>query len=288
MSGGGSDKTVTQTNAVPEFMKPYVEGYMKRSQQVADLPYQAYGGQTVAQMNPYQTAGLGMAAQRGMNGSPVNSAAGAELTKTLSGGYLNNNPYMDALVNQAQGDVTRNYQNVIAPQLDALDARSGSFGNSGVQNVLGQSQYQLGQTLGDISTNLRGQDYANERNRMQGAISLAPQIANQDYVDANAVIGAGGAFQNQNQANLNDQYNRWQEQQNYPYKQLDTLGRGVGMNFGGTSAQTGDLGGGGSGGMARGALGGAAAGASIGSVVPVIGTGIGALGGGVLGAMGGK
>lgn len=234
---GGSD-TVTNTTSIPEWVRPYAENYMQRSQQTADLPYQPYGGQTVAQLNPYQTAGYQATANRAMQGSPVNDAASGELQKTLSGSYLGSNPYLQGQIDKASGDVTRHYSDVIAPQIDALDARSGSFGNSGVQNVLGQSRYQLGDTLANISTQMRGQDYGNERNRMQGAVGMAPTIANQDYVDANALTNAGAAVQGQEQANLSDASGRFQEAQAYPYKQLSTLGQGLGMNYGSTSTGT--------------------------------------------------
>jgi hypothetical protein len=269
---GGSDEV--STSGIPEWMRPYAETFMQRSQDVADLPYTPYSGSTVAQLNPYQTGALDATAQRAMQGSPVNDAASGELQKTLGGGYLNNNPYMESLVNQAQGDVVRNYQTAIAPQIDALDARSGSFGNSGVQHVLGESRYQLGDTLGRISTNLRGNDYAAERNRMQGAVGMAPSIANQDYVDAQQLLTAGSAYQTQDQANQSDAYRRFQEAQQHPYKQLDTLGKGLGMNFGTTTTAPGAN-------PMAGAAGGALAGYQLGG-------GWGAAAGGAAGAMGGK
>jgi hypothetical protein len=272
---GGSDQQ-TSTTGIPDWMRPYAETFMQRSQDVADLPYTPYGGSTVAQMNQYQTGALDATAQRAIQGSPVMDAASGELQKTLGGGYLNNNPHMDSLVNRAQGDVIRNYQTGIAPQIDALDARSGSFGNSGAQHVMGESRYQLGQTLGDISTSLRGGDYAAERNRMQGAIGMAPGIANQDYVDAQQLLSAGNAYQTQDQANKNDAYRRFQEAQNHPYKQLDTLGKGLGMNFGSTTTASGPQGS-----PWAGAAGGALAGYQLGGPW-------GAAGGGALGAMGGK
>jgi hypothetical protein len=276
MAGGSSEST---TSGPPDWAVPHFQQFLQRGQQVADMPYQPYTGQTVAQFNPYQTQALDATAQRAIYGSPVNNAASGELTKTLSGGYLNNNPYMDSLVNQAQGDVIRNYQDAILPSIDALDARSGSFGNSGVQAVLGQSRYQLGQTLGDISTNLRGADYAAERNRMQGAVGMAPTIANQDYVDANALLQAGGAYQGQEQRNLGDAYARFTEARDYPKQQLATLGSTLGMNYGSQMTGPGPN-------KGAGALGGALGGAQLGAMFGgPYGAAIGA-GGGAL--MGGK
>lgn len=222
---GGSD-TIQQNN-IPDWAVPAAQNYLNFSQQVASQPYQGYDGQTVAQLNPYQTAGYNAQAQRAMQGSPVSDAASSQLTDTLNGKYLNNNPYLDQLVGQAQGDVLSG--------MDVLNARSGSFGNSGIQqNTVRQ--------LGDVSTNIRGADYANERNRQLSALGYAPSIANQDYTDAQQLISAGQGFQQQEQRNLSDEYARFTEARDYPQQQLATLGKGLGLNFGSSTTQPGSNG----------------------------------------------
>lgn len=229
MSGGGE----TTTTSLPKWAVPYAQNFLQRSQQVANIPYTPYKGQTVAQFNPFQTQALNATAQRAIEGSPVNAAAQDEITKTLSGDYLSaGNPYLTGLIDKASGDVTRNYNNVIRPQQDSLMARSGSFGNAGVQSTINEQARGLGDTLANISTTLRGQDYSAERGRQLSALGLAPGIANQDYVDANALFGAGQAFQTQDQLNLSDQYRRFQEARDYPKEQLKTLGQGLGINYG--------------------------------------------------------
>jgi len=219
----GGTETV-QTQNFPDWATPYAQNYLGFAQQVADTPYTPYTGATVAQMNPYQTGALDAIAQRAYQGSPVSNAAAGELTKTLQGGYLNANPYLDQQIDLASRDVMRN--------MDVLNARSGSFGNSGIQEVTARS-------LGDIATNMRGQNYQAERGRMQGAIGMAPTIANQDYVDAGQLLNAGGAYQQQQQANLSDAYGRFREARDYPQQQLATLGKGLGMNYGSSTTQPG-------------------------------------------------
>jgi len=211
-------------------MIPYYRDYLSRSQQTADMPYNPYQGQTVAQLNPYQTGALDATATRAMQGSPVVNAASGELQRTLGGDYLNQgNPYLTNVIDKTLGDVTRNYNNVIRPQQDALMARSGSFGNSGVQSTINDQVYGLAGQLGGLASQMRYQDYGAERNRMGNAVNQAPLIANQDYVDANALGQAGAQYQGQEQANLSDQYRRFQESQNYPRQQLDIMGRGLGI-----------------------------------------------------------
>lgn len=216
---GGTD-TATQTTEMPSWLVPFIQNYAQTSQNVANLPYTPYQGQTVADLNPYQVQGLNAQAARAVNGSPVMNAGSSELQKTLSGGYLNNNPYLDAIVNKAGQDITGNMTNI--------DARAGSFGNSGVQSATAKA-------LADSAMNLRYNDYSNERGRMMSGLSMAPTYANQDYTDAAALQAAGQRFQQNQQANLTDQYQRFQEAQQYPYKQLDTLGKGVGLNAGQTT-----------------------------------------------------
>lgn len=216
---GGMD-TTTQTTTVPNWAQPYLQNYMQSAANVAGQPYTPYAGQTVADLNPFQVQGLNAQANRAAQGSPVVDAASGELQKTLSGGYLGANPYLDGVINLANRDVMTS----LAP----VEARSGSFGNSGVA-------YARDRALADSAMGIRANDYSQERNRMQSAVGMAPAIANQDYVDAQALQQAGAGFQQQNQAQLTDQYNRFAEARDYPLRQLDTLGKGVGLNFGSTS-----------------------------------------------------
>lgn len=216
---GGSDTTTVQN--FPEWAIPYAQDYQQFAREVASRPYEGYEGQTVAQLNPYQTGGYNAIAQRAMQGSPVSDAAATNLTATLRGDYLNEgNPYLTQQIDRASGDVMRN--------MDVLNARSGSFGNSGIQENTARS-------LGDIAGNMRYQAYDAERNRQQQAIGMAPTIANQDYFDAQQLLNAGQGFQGAEQANLTDQYNRFTEARNYPQEQLATMGRGLGLGSGSTT-----------------------------------------------------
>jgi len=213
---GGTD-TIQSTN-IPDWAVPYAQGFMGRAQQVADLPYQGYDGQTVAQLNPYQQAGYDAIAARALQGSPVSDAAAGEVTRTLQGGYLNANPYLDTMVDRTAADIRRS--------ADAAEARSAGYGNTGREEVTARA-------IGDASAAIRGQDYARERGFMQNAVGMAPQIAGQDYIDAGQLLGAGAGLQGQEQRNMTDQYQRFLEARGYPQQQLNTLGQGLGFNFGG-------------------------------------------------------
>ena len=73
------------------------------------------------------------------------------------------NPYLTDKINQAQGDLVRNYNLTTQPSYNTAMAKSGSFGNAGVQEMNENAQRNLQQSLGDISTNMRGTDYQNQQ-----------------------------------------------------------------------------------------------------------------------------
>ncbi len=212
--------TSTSSTSVPDWAVPFFQQYMQSTFNLAQQPYTPYTGQTVANLNPFQVQGLNAQATRAINGSPVMDAANTQLQKTINGGYLNSNPYLSGMVNQATNDVMTAY----AP----IEARSGSFGNSGVNATRDKA-------LAEAAMGMRFNDYTNERNRMMSGLSLAPTVANQDYIDAKALQDAGKGFQNQQQLQMDDQYKRFLEARDYPYKQLQTMGQGLNMNTGSTT-----------------------------------------------------
>jgi hypothetical protein len=153
--------------------------------------------------------------------------ANQTLQDTLRGG--NTNPYLDSMVNKAQTGVMAN--------MAGLQARSGSFGNSGIAE---QGAKQMGQIASDMYGNAYNTDRANQ---MQ-ALGMAPQYGQQAYTDAAQLMKAGQTQQDQAQQGKDFAYQQFQEKQNLPYKQMAAytglLGAGGST---GTSTTTGSKGG---------------------------------------------
>ena len=95
----------TSTTGAPSWALPYANDYLQRSSQVANTPYQQSPTQ-VSAPNQYQLSGWQAMANRATQGSPVQSAASGQLTKTISGDYLGTNPYLNQMVDQVHGDMT--------------------------------------------------------------------------------------------------------------------------------------------------------------------------------------
>jgi hypothetical protein len=233
-----ADVTTTQNSGLPSWATGYGQGFLQRAQQVADSPYQAYTQPRVADMAPWQTQAYQAQAQRAMSGSPVMNAANSQLQSTISGANLNGNPYLQTQIDQAQGDMARNWNNVQKPAWDTSMQRSGSFGNSGIMQANQEAQNQLQQNMGRIGSDMRFQNYNAERGYQQQAMSMAPAFAQQDYNDIGQLQQAGAAYQTQNQRQLDNAYSQFLDSRQYPQQQLDIFGNALGRIQGNVSTQT--------------------------------------------------
>lgn len=300
--GGGSTKsTVTQTTKVepPAEVKPYLKPFMDRASALSNAPYTPYGGTQVAPLADQHLTGMAMTQQRALNGSPVMNMAQQNAVSSMNNDYLNyglslagqdnpwqnamtgqnallgmNNPYLNEAIGRAQDDVLSKYKTVTMPQLASMERASGSFGNSGLQQMKLQAASDLARELGGISNNMRMQDYGLQaqlgesalgrqqqdisRNAMLGeqqmqnllntynqertnqlrAQGFAPQMAEADYRDAQAMLGAGDISREYVQSKLNEQFSNWQAQQQWPYQQLDVLANAIRGTMGAGSSTT--------------------------------------------------
>jgi len=226
-SGGGGSAPQTTTNTIDARFSPLIDYATQAAGNVQKAGFTPYTGERFADMNGTQQAGIGMIQNRAINGDPTMNQAQSTLQQTLQGG--NTNPYLDSMVNKAQTGVMAN--------MGALQARSGSFGNSGIAQTGAQQ-------MGDIATQMYGNAYNTDRANQMSALQLAPAYGNQSYNDAAQLMKAGGQMQDQAQQNKDFQYNQFQEQQNLPYKQMGAYAGLLGSS-GSTSTQTTTGGGGG-------------------------------------------
>lgn len=258
--GGGQTSSTTQS--IPDELKPLAAAYSNKAMGLSDQAYQGYGGQQVADMNSYQTGGANMIANRAMNGDSLINQGKSTMQNALASGnaatkndYAGSNPYLQQNIDAAMGDITRNYNDAIAPGLTTQSVGSGSFGNSGAEAAKQNSLNDLTKNLGNTASGMRMQDYTAQQQlaeqyagrndqMMQNYLGQAPTYANQAYTDASQLMNAGNSIQDNQQQNLDAQYQNWTDQQNDPYKKLAAMSGVFGSGLGNT-ATTKQSGGGG-------------------------------------------
>lgn len=258
-------KTVTQTSSTEP--AAYVQPFLKEAAGEARQIYNSdgpdfYNGNMTVGFSPDSQDALGRQANRARMGSDVTRASQSNLTDTMRGNYLYGNPGFNAAV-QATTDYT-------LPQVQSKFAQSGRS-NSGL------AQEAVARTI----SNAHAGQYGQERNNMMQANAYAPNAANQDYQDINALRGVGRDVEGKAQDLLSEDVARWDYYQNQPERKLGTY-----INFlnnaypGQSSSASQPL----YRNQAAGALGGALGGAKLGgSYGGGWGALIGGIGGGLLG-----
>lgn len=290
--GGGSQ---TQTAGLPDWAQPYAKDILSRGSELSkqsmpvqgvagltDIQKQAMGGiQNLGmQQNPMLQSAMGSMQQ--MQGAPAFSAKNPYATMS--------NPYLDQQVSKAQGDLTSQYTNAVAPQTMAQFRNGGAFGGSAMQQTQDMQNRQLVNGLNDISAGMRGNAYAGtqaaagqqaaldsqnyqagQQNKINSA-SLMPALNESQYSGMMKALQMGGMQQQQNQAGLNQDY----QKQMSPYNQIDWFKNLLTPGVTGQQSTTTQSGGN----PLTGAMGGAMAGGSLAGMLGMSqgwGAGLGAL-----------
>lgn len=167
LHGGGPsapESTTSTTTTIPEYAKPYVERMLGRAEATTQRPYQAFGGQRIAEFDPMQKQAFSEASAL----QPASQiGAGSQLAGAAGIGALTAGQRY--AMGATDPGVTRSYmspyiQNALAPQLDEARRQSeisgqqmagqavkaGAFGGSrfGIMEAerlrnLGQQQQQI-------------------------------------------------------------------------------------------------------------------------------------------------
>lgn len=242
-------------------------GYQPQQVQGGTLP----GTDLGAYMDPYlqsvETGALNgleqqrQSAQNSLADQAISSRAFGGSRQALQAGVL------DATAAQKAGELSS-------------QIRSGAFTNA--QQMATQDMNRgLQAGMANQSAGLQGAGLNLQALGTAGQLGQNAQQAN--YTDLAMLSGIGSEQQQLGQANLDQNYQQFLDQWNYPTQQLQTrLGALGGTPYGGTTSTTSPVQGGS---PAMGALGGAASGASMGSMFGPWGTAIGAVAGGLYGGL---
>jgi len=191
-----NDSTATTKTELPGPAKQLLGPWMQTANQLYSGP-----GPTVAPVvgfSPEQQTAQAAQVARGMNGSPLNAAAGGYAQDVIGGKYLNSNPWLGQAAQLA------------AVGADSSASMSGRYG-SGAHDAMRM------QAISPILA----QAYQGERGLQQGMAQFAPTLANQDYTDIAAINDVGL----QRQGLAQQQVNAATQQANMKFDNLQQMMR---------------------------------------------------------------
>jgi hypothetical protein len=298
MSGGGSQSTTT-TNNVPQWIQKFGQENVDFAKRIANRPYQAYGGNTVAGFSPDQQAAFNMlrgnvGAYRPAYESALRSAQDVAGTKAGEFSAQDLQRYMDPYQQQVEQGALSNIERqrqLAQNQVSQQAASAGAFGGSRQAIAEAVSNAEAARVAGETSANIRSQGFktaaelmAQDQNRAlqaaqlrlagAGQVGALAQAGQQSMMsDVSALSAAGNQQRALQQQRLDEAYRRWAEQRNYPLQQLAIRQGGLsGIPY--STSSTSSTSGGGNPWLS--ALGGAGMGANIGGMIPGLGAGWGA------------
>ena len=296
--------TTTSTSSIDPALLPYLTQGLERAQSLFLTGQQPefFPGQTYVSPSAATTEAIAQQEQLARQQSPVLQQAQQAYTSSLgqvgqtaAGGFLNANPYQQAMMEAATRPLTQQFSQAVLPGISSLYSRSGRLGSGAMERALGTATEAYGRSLGDITANIAGTQYQQERGLQQQAqlaqsqlAGLAPQFYSQQFLPSQTLAQVGAQQEAIAAQPLQEQLARYQFGQQLPYQQLQGyLSSVYGTPLGSYGTQTtnaptyqnrgaGILGGGLAGGLG---------GYALGQAFPAIGGTYGALGGATLGGL---
>ena len=147
--------------------------------------------------------------------------------ETAQGGFLNANPFQQQMIQAATRPLEQAFSQQVLPGISSLYSKSGRLGSGSMERALGTASEGFGRALGDITSNIAGGQYQQERGLMQQAqlgqaalAQAAPSIYGQQFLPSQT-LGQVGAQQEAIAAMpLQEEMARFQFGQQLPYQQL--------------------------------------------------------------------
>ena len=258
--GGGSSQpanttsTSTQTAELPEWARGYAKEALAKGQTLTDVnqnPYQAYTQPRIAGFSPMQqqafqgAANMTVAPQigqstaaatmAGLGGLGVAGQANPYGFQNQVSGYMN--PYMNQILAPQLAEANRQYD-IGATKQQSAATQAGAFGGSREAIMAAENERNrntglnqiYGQGLNTAYTNAQNQYNQNLQNQLAGfgmANQAAGQLGQLGQTQYGQNMGInqlqaqyGGQQQALAQQGLTQAYSDFQNERNYPYKQL--------------------------------------------------------------------
>jgi hypothetical protein len=213
-------QTTTSTSEPPAYLQPFLTQTATEAQKIYEAGGPSYyPGSTVVPMSSQTQQGLGQIQNLAMQGGQLTPAATQTLLSTIQGQGVN--PFLGQAVQSATAPLYDEFNQNTIPMLQSIFARSGGTGGSAEGFGAERAATALGRGVAEQAGSLAYQSAEAERQRQLQATQLAPSMDAARYADAQAMLGVGGAYEAQSQAELQAQIDKYNYEQNLASMQLN-------------------------------------------------------------------
>jgi hypothetical protein len=244
---GGQPKTITQQTVQDKApwtpAQPYyLDIYGKTQDALNATNKNPFTGDFIAQGTPDATAGLDALRSTAMN-SPIPGQL-TDYNRMLSGmargDYLdpNKNPFISAVANAAIKPVTQTFQNTVLPGITDQAIMQGAYGGARQDVSQERASSDLEKQIGDITSNIFYQNYANERANQLQLPTMMGQASDIAQIPGQTLLGVDQQARMLQQLALDNQRQQFMEQKTAPWYGLGEAAQI--MSQGGFSTLTGN------------------------------------------------
>jgi hypothetical protein len=229
-------QSTTQTSSIDPALLPYLTQGLERAQSLFLTGQQPefFPGQTYVSPSAATTESIAQQEAIARQQSPVlqqaqqafQSSLGG-IGQTAQGGFLNANPYQAQMMQATTRPLEQAFSQQVLPGISSLYSKSGRLGSGAMERALGTATEGYGRALGDITSNIAGTQYQQERGLMQQAqlgqaalAQAAPSIYGQQFLPSQALSQVGMQQEAIAGLPLQEQMARFQFGQQLPYQQL--------------------------------------------------------------------
>jgi hypothetical protein len=229
-------QTTSSTSNIDPALLPFLTQGLERAQSLflTGQQPQFFEGQTYVSPSAQTEQALAQQEALATQANPVLQQAQQAYQQSLggvgataSGSFLGGNPYQAQMMQAATRPLEQQFSNQVLPQIASLYSRSGRYGSGAMQNALGTATEAYTRGLGDITSNIAGQQYQQERGLQQQAqlaqaqlAAAAPQIYGQQFLPSQQLAQVGAAREAIAAQPLQEQMARFNFGQQLPYQQL--------------------------------------------------------------------
>ena len=210
---------------IPPYFKEIQERTLRRAENVFDVPYQAFTGDRIADLDPMETQAANVYKNQILPQSGQLAAIGAQ-TYDANTAATYANPYQDQVISGALGDLGEAYGQT-QKSMNAQAIGAGAFGGErqGIENVLGRERYL--DTVGDTSARLRQAGFESGANRFAQDRAAQLQSAQSQIgalgQSAAGLAGFGTQARGIQQAGLAEGYRDFIEEREYAGGQVKQM-----------------------------------------------------------------
>lgn len=174
---------------------PTIQPYLSYGLQEAQKLYQAggpqyYGGQTYVSPSEQTQTGLQALEARATQGNPLLGSAQQQLQNTISGGFLQGNPFFQGAFQPAAQAAQSRFEQTLG-DVGSAASKAGRYGGGAMQTLQDRASGQFAKSLADTAGQLAYKNYADERAMQQQATMAAPAMSQADYQDIQNMLKAG-------------------------------------------------------------------------------------------------